>query len=383
MNKYAKWGIAGAVAVALVVVTWLLASRFQSPAQRQAAAKPPTAKPIVATITQGDLVDDTTAQAQLTMVGKLTWKPTTDGTVVITTAPEAGKNYGAGSAPLWINGKPVLVMPGAYPFYRDLGPGDQGSDVKQLQQALTAAGYNTKVTGTFNKQTENHLRQLFKKLGYQLPKVPAPRDSGEGDAPSEPAAAPKLLERAHTLVAPSMPVQFANPPQVGTKPEQVDVAYGEQKLATTVPAEVAAKLTQQSLASTEVDGNQIQLRIVDISSKNATDQSGEDKNTDSPQNVGPVTDSPSTITFEPASDEVKLQPDTQYLVQLQLGEPVMDALIVPQAAIANSSQGTSTVLLEKGKNFAAVNVEVQKCLGGKCAVTGKDIKTGGKVRLDR
>lgn len=59
----------------------------------------------------------------------------------ITSLPYAGSTFKRGSTIYKIDNTSVVLMYGALPAYRPLGPGDKGADVKQLEQNLKALGY--------------------------------------------------------------------------------------------------------------------------------------------------------------------------------------------------------------------------------------------------
>ncbi|NUT32423.1 MAG: HlyD family efflux transporter periplasmic adaptor subunit [Hamadaea sp.] len=59
----------------------------------------------------------------------------------LTQLPYAGSVFQRGNALFKVDNKPVVLMYGAVPAYRNLGVGDEGPDVKQLEQNLKALGY--------------------------------------------------------------------------------------------------------------------------------------------------------------------------------------------------------------------------------------------------
>lgn len=59
----------------------------------------------------------------------------------LTQLPYAGSVFQRGNALFKVDNKPVVLMYGALPAYRNLGVGDEGPDVKQLEQNLKALGY--------------------------------------------------------------------------------------------------------------------------------------------------------------------------------------------------------------------------------------------------
>ena len=81
--------------------------------------------------------------------------------VVTTSHCSPGAHIVSGSAPLWVNGAPVVALATTTPLWRDLGPGDKGTDVSALQAELVRLGYDTTVTGTFGSATEGAVKQLL------------------------------------------------------------------------------------------------------------------------------------------------------------------------------------------------------------------------------
>jgi len=73
-----------------------------------------------------------------------------------------------------LSGRPVIALPGEVPAYRDLGLGDEGTDVRQLRAALCVIG----VLGSgcddapddFDVATARALEALYLQLGYSPPR---------------------------------------------------------------------------------------------------------------------------------------------------------------------------------------------------------------------
>lgn len=130
--------LAVVVTVAVVAGTWWLARSVQSPAQRDAAAAPPTVQPVTVAVASGDLHDEITAAATVVQTETQTVTlPLADGRSVVSRQLVApGQQLRAGQVLLHVNGRPLIALPGAFPAYRDLVQSDQGDDVVQLQQAL-------------------------------------------------------------------------------------------------------------------------------------------------------------------------------------------------------------------------------------------------------
>ena len=66
------------------------------------------------------------------------------------------------------SGRPVLVLQGEIPAYRDLTPGISGKDVLQLEQGLKCLGFDCgTIDGTYDEQTSAAVAAWYKSLGYE------------------------------------------------------------------------------------------------------------------------------------------------------------------------------------------------------------------------
>jgi multidrug efflux pump subunit AcrA (membrane-fusion protein) len=79
---------------------------------------------------------------------------------------------------------------GTIPSYRDLKPGDNGRDVKQLQSALRLSGFQIHdVDGRFGSDTKRSLGAFYKRIGYDA------AEAGDPDAMKAARAAVKTAKR--------------------------------------------------------------------------------------------------------------------------------------------------------------------------------------------
>ena len=87
---------------------------------------------------------------------------------VITTLPSRNTQFGEGAVMLTASGRPVFVLQGEIPAYRDLVPGTSGDDVRQLKQALARLGFDPgPVDGTYDEQTSSAVTQWYKSAGWE------------------------------------------------------------------------------------------------------------------------------------------------------------------------------------------------------------------------
>ena len=109
-------------------------------------------------------------------------------TVTLTRMPEkVGDRVRPGHVVAEIDGRPVILLRGRLPAYRNLHEGDHGPDVAQLQRNLVSLGYaDFDALGVFGQSTALALLLFYRHLGYQAPiyhhRVPA--------NPTQPTAGP-------------------------------------------------------------------------------------------------------------------------------------------------------------------------------------------------
>jgi peptidoglycan hydrolase-like protein with peptidoglycan-binding domain len=101
------------------------------------------------------------------------------GPRVVTTLPDSGAELDEGGALLTVSGRPVFLLGGDRPSYRDLGPGVQGPDVEQLEAALDRLGLRPgAVDGRYDPATGRAVMQLYRRAGFD----PVVATTGQLDA---------------------------------------------------------------------------------------------------------------------------------------------------------------------------------------------------------
>jgi multidrug efflux pump subunit AcrA (membrane-fusion protein) len=124
---------------------WFFGSQIQSPAEAAADAEPPEASNITVqvtrevlsadVITRGDIVYDEPVSVALS--GSFAETPEK---LVVTQAVEVNTELAEGAVAVEVVGRPVFVLTGEIPMYRDLRPGATGDDVLQVEEALSRMG---------------------------------------------------------------------------------------------------------------------------------------------------------------------------------------------------------------------------------------------------
>ena len=150
------WVLAAAALIA--GLAWWLGSRIESPAEAAARTAPPPPSPILVPVEQRVLSTTivTRGTGRFGAPQKLSIAPSAlkPGPGLISTLPARNAQLQEGALLLIASGRPVFVLQGRVPAYRDMGPGMSGDDIRQLEQALARLGLNPgPVDGHYDQQT--------------------------------------------------------------------------------------------------------------------------------------------------------------------------------------------------------------------------------------
>ncbi|MFE5941730.1 peptidoglycan-binding protein [Streptomyces sp. NPDC056480] len=132
-----------------------------------AAGKGGDLPPATATVVRTDLVRSKTVDGRLDFAQRRPVKSAVDGTVTVAAAE--GRTLTRGQALYELNDKPVTLLYGPVPMFREMKPGDRGSDVLQLERNLRDLGYGAgvHVDARYDKGTETAVRQWQKSLNRE------------------------------------------------------------------------------------------------------------------------------------------------------------------------------------------------------------------------
>ena len=177
----------GGLAIGLVAMsaTGLATAVFiESPRQLAARSAAPPRTAITATARWQVLRDPITVQGAIRSARTIEVTAQAPySTMIVTKMPvRAGDVVKPGRAIAEVDGRPILLLRGRLPPYRDLREGDQGPDVTQLQRALAGLGYSIfDPPGYFGPSTSFAVLLFYQHLGYSAPLYHPPKTRADPD----------------------------------------------------------------------------------------------------------------------------------------------------------------------------------------------------------
>jgi peptidoglycan hydrolase-like protein with peptidoglycan-binding domain len=165
------FGVLGFAAV-FAVGGWLASSRIESPADVAARAAPPIPSPILVPVEKrvlsSNIVTRGTARFGLPQSISIAPSALKTDAGLIATLPLPNTQFEEGAVMLTASGRPLFVLQGETPAYRDLVPGISGDDVLQLEQGLERLGFAPgRIDGTYDWQTSAAVAKWYKSTGWE------------------------------------------------------------------------------------------------------------------------------------------------------------------------------------------------------------------------
>lgn len=347
--------VAAAVAATTVVVVRSGGPRSDDPS-------PTSARPVsTAQITRQTLVDAAVVPGELGYGQAEPLESKAAGTV--TWLPDLGVIVARGDAVLRVDDKPVVLLYGALPMYRELALGSKGTDVRQLETNLRELGYGGfTVDEEYSEATVTAVKRWQKKLRVEetgavdLAMVMYVRDAvrvaGRSIRIGASAAGEVLTYTAVTkVVTITAEVGTTDWASVGTA---VTVTLPGGK---TVAGVVAAIGTQASASPTDRDGS---------AGTPATGASG-------------AATVPVTVSLADQSELGQLERapvEVRYTTRER-----RDVLTVPVAALLAPAEGGYGLEVVEGSGTRVVAVETGLFADGRVEVRGDGIEAGMTVRM--
>ncbi|MER5711383.1 peptidoglycan-binding protein [Streptomyces sp. NPDC002122] len=201
MTRRSAFLLLGATTVAAAVTGGVLV--LDRGGEAEESGKGGDLPPATATVVRTDLVRSKTVDGTLDFAQRRAVKSAVEGTITVA-APE-GKTLTMGEALYELNDKPVTLLYGPVPMFREMKTGDGGSDVLQLERNLRDLGWGAGlyVDTRYGKDTEAAVKRWQKSLNRE----PTGR-VGKGDVVFQPGKV-KVVSADAALadqVAPNGPV---------------------------------------------------------------------------------------------------------------------------------------------------------------------------------
>lgn len=193
-------GLFVAVASLFLVVGVLLGRQLKSPADLAAEADPPQPSRITAEIERRVLEARLVFRGSVvaTNQAEISANRIAGGESVVTASPvRIGDTVNEGDVVLEVSGRPVFVLEGELPPYRNLAVGAEGPDVRQLETALARIGYleSSEVDDSYTLATASAVESMFSSAGYQ------PDGPVDSEAASRAAQLRETIDALENVVA--------------------------------------------------------------------------------------------------------------------------------------------------------------------------------------
>ncbi|MEO1062166.1 MAG: peptidoglycan-binding protein [Actinomycetota bacterium] len=164
-----------AVAVLAAVIGFVAGSRLQSSSDARASAEAPPASLITVPVERREISSTVVVRgdvrfAESTEISVAGSVDADVNPVVTRIGPVVDDVIGEGAVLLEVGGRPVFLLEGDLPTFRDLRPGQSGDDVAQLQEALRRLGHlSGTADGEFGSSTEEAISAFYTASGYVAP----------------------------------------------------------------------------------------------------------------------------------------------------------------------------------------------------------------------
>jgi peptidoglycan hydrolase-like protein with peptidoglycan-binding domain len=291
-----------------------------------------------------------------------------------------GDELSAGSVLADVNERPVMIMQGDLTMYRDIQPGVEGGDVKQLQQNLKNLGfYRGAISGVYDSATWGAVEQFYKSKGYKTREVDVP------PTPEQLKADPNA-KSVKAATVPKTEVQFIKQMPVHVSSVAKDVGFGvPEAIAILTPSALQVESTipnnQESLVRS---GDAVSMYLTETNI--ITGKVGEKKTAENSGNPGDNSSANTTtyslipdqpLPFEMANRDIK--------IIFKTASTADKVLTVPLGAIASdASGGTYVNLVDEHDAISRVNVKTGVQGDGQIEVTPTEpdrIKEGARVLI--
>lgn len=395
--------------VALVVATWVLATVFESPEQREANAAAPAPQPVFAAVTTGVLADTRSYSGTIAYSDEVGFTLPAGAeavrSIVTGRAVTAGGTVDSGDVLTEVNTRPVFLVASPFDFFRDISFGDDGADVRVLQEALVGRGYLGSADGKYGGDTARAVAHWYRDAGYDAPTKQRPetgtdttstnasgtRGSSDPAAPSQssgsetaggtsnPVPKPVLdafVPLSELLAVPSLPATVVTALTVGTHVagKTTDITLGATELIVRAEAPTAdtAGLAPGDPVTVLAGTDKVDGVLARVENRPAADD-------------GTPQPSVLEVSFEKDASVLASHRGESVTVTVQDAVVAGESLIVPTAAVVGRGEKQGVVVKRQDDgSLVEVPLTVDGSLRGMTAVTPDDnaaLVEGDDVRV--
>lgn len=232
-------GVVLALVVAVAVGGWIAGTRVRSPEAAAAKAAAPEASDITAPVELRVLSSRVVTRGTVTPGRSTTVTGFASETASTVTGVFAavGDQLAEGDRIVEVSGRPIFVLEGEVPAFRDMRPGMTGPDVEQLQAALARLSCPLDdAENGFAESTKDCVTRLYGALGYSTLATSDTEAEDLDEARTAVADAEEALRKAQDDLA-----EASTPPTaLELATEQVAVDAARRKVAQDAAAEATA-----------------------------------------------------------------------------------------------------------------------------------------------
>jgi peptidoglycan hydrolase-like protein with peptidoglycan-binding domain len=172
------------LAVIAAVGGLLVSTTIKSPAQQAAETKAPGLTRLTAPVQDTVIRNTVQADGLITKPPQISSLSSGGGgggggggnaqQVVTKIFRPPGSFVGPGNLIIEVAGQPFFVFQGTVPAYRDMAPGESGSDIAQLQASLESLGFSVggDTSGVYGPGTSAAVAAFYQSAGYTAPLAP-------------------------------------------------------------------------------------------------------------------------------------------------------------------------------------------------------------------
>lgn len=355
-----RLGLFVLVALTAGTIGWIAADRLRSPADLAAERAAPEPTPIIAEVERRALTATVVARGSIQFAETRPVAlagPVGDSSItqqIVTQLPSVGDVIENGSVLAEISGRPVIALEGATPRYRSTVRNAEGPDIRQLEEALSAAGFDSGgADETFTWSDQEAISDLYEALGY------APLKDSTG----------VWVPAGEIVFFPSLPLQVAD----------VQLVLGQEATGPLLSAassivEIVGQLNRADAALVSLDAVvDVTIPELGFSTEAIVKEIGSSSDSPDPLQVG-IT----ALPLDPAAMADLI--GTSVRMEIPIGSTRTESQVVPVTAVNQHSDGRVTVIVvDQGGDKSEVEVELGFAAQGYVEIENPQIKAGNSV----